>query len=380
MNFFKVERNLAMLLLLGAILGAGIANSGGFLLLDQIKSTSFGLADFSMTFEGWVYNFGIPAFFALVGLELRRELSDGLFQNRKALLVPALAALGGVLVPAVLYLAVVGLDSTSSSGWPIPTATDVTFALAVLLVFGKKLPAEARTFLLAFAIIDDVIGILIITVMYSGSLQITPAISAIVALLIFYALGMVFIRSSGRSLRFALGVIMCSLAFEAVYQTLASGIQPTIAGLLIGLLVPISVNPKLENLLHPWIAGLVLPVFAFMATGITINLNDVWSQQVFWAVLTRPLGKVLGITLGAYLAYKITKPIPNLPMPMVLRLSVLGGIGFTVSLLICQITFTLDPAAKSAAVASTLIATLISAIAGAVVLLTAHGAEARNGS
>ena len=368
MNFFKVERNLAVLLLLASMAGLAIANLGGLQGLEAFETINLGFPGLNLTLQGWIYNFGIPSFFALIGLELRREFHSGVFQDRKATLAPVLAAVFGVFVPAAMYLAVTGANSPESAGWPIPTATDVTFALAVYMLFGKKLPRSARVFLLAFAIIDDVIGILIITCLYSGAISLGPALLALSLLMAFAGLGIVLNRDGNAIRRALLGAVMVCVAVLTIDQTLAAGIQPTIAGVLLGLLVPVKIGPRIENALHPWIAGLVLPTFALMAAGVPIVFSSALQEPVFWAILTRPIGKVLGITLGAYIAYRAVGPIKDLPLKTVFRVSFLGGIGFTVSLLFCQISFTLQPGVRSAATAATLLAAVISATAGAIAL------------
>jgi len=367
-NFFKVERNLAALLLLATMVGLAMANFGGYRALEAIETINLGVPYFSLTLQGWIYDFGIPAFFALIGLELRREFHSGVFQDRKAILPPVLAGMFGVVVPAVLYLAVTGANSPESVGWPIPTATDVTFALAVYMVFGKKLPRSARVFLLAFAIIDDVIGILIITFLYSGAMSVGPALMALSLFIVFAALGIGLSRVSNTIWRALISTAMVVVAFLTIYQTLAAGIQPTIAGVVLGLLVPVKIGTRIQNAMHPWVAGLVLPTFALMAAGVPVVFSSALGEPVFWAILTRPFGKVLGITLGAYVAYRISGPIKDLPMKTIFRVSFLGGIGFTVSLLFCQISFTMEPGIRSAATAATLFAAVISATAGAIAL------------
>jgi NhaA family Na+:H+ antiporter len=369
-NFFKVERNLAVLLLLATMVGLAMANFGGLATLETFETVDLGVPAFSLTLQGWIYNFGIPAFFALIGIELRREFQSGIFQDRKTIAAPALAALFGVAVPAILYLAVTGIGTEHSIGWPIPTATDVTFALAVYMVFGSKLPRSARVFLLAFAIIDDVIGILIITFLYSGAVSFGPAAIGLALLTTFALLGRGLNGATSHFWRILIGVAMAVVAFLTIYQTLVAGLQPTIAGVLLGLLVPVKSGARIENALHPWIAGLVLPAFALMAAGIPIVMGSALQEPVFWAILTRPIGKVVGITLGAYIAYKLIAPVKDLPMKTVFRVSFLGGIGFTVSLLFCQISFTMEPGVRSAATAATLFAAAISAVAGAIALKT----------
>jgi NhaA family Na+:H+ antiporter len=369
-NFFKVERNLAVLLLLATMVGLAMANFGAMKTVETVETIDLGISTFSFTLQGWIYNFGIPAFFALIGLELRREFHTGIFQDRKALLAPVLSAVLGVAFPAALYLAIAGVHGRNSLGWPIPTATDVTFALAVYMLFGKKLPRSARVFLLAFAIIDDVIGILIITFLYSGAVSAIPSFFALMSVVAFAVLGLGITRVGSSFLRTLIGIAMVTTACLTVYLTLAAGIQPTIAGVLLGLLVPVKTGTRVETAMHPWIAGLVLPAFAFMAAAVPVSFGSALQEPVFWAILTRPIGKVVGITLGAYIAYKFVGPVKDLPMKTVFRVSFLGGIGFTVSLLFCQISFTMEPGIRSAATAATLVAAAISAVAGAIALKT----------
>ncbi len=360
-------------MLLAAIAGLVWANSPLWLGLEAFKSMTFGFADATYTLEGWVYNFGIPAFFFLVGLELKREFTFGALKRPTALLVPGFAAVCGVVLPAAAFLFVTAGAGTASSGWPIPTATDVTFSLAILMLFGKSLPPIARTFLLSFAVIDDLIAIGIITVLFLGSPN-----PANLAGVIAYATAFVFVlklRMHGRLL-WAIRASAVILAILALYNAVTSGMQASVIGVVLGLLVPATQTQKVQETLHPWVAGLVLPLFALFAVGVNLGVMNVFTQTIFWAVMTRPLAKFAGVFLGGLLGQRISGEFKELGLSTLARVSVLAGIGFTISLLVAKLTFSLEPNLLISAVAATLVATLVSATAGALALVRAHRPKA----
>lgn len=362
-------------MLLAAVAGLVWANSPVWLGLETLKSITFGFADATFTLEGWVYNFGIPTFFFLVGLELKREFTSGALKKPKALLVPGLAAVWGVLLPAAAYLLVTaGSGATAAvAGWPIPTATDVTFSLAVLMLFGKALPTVARTFLLSFAVIDDLIAIGIITVLFLGSPN-----SANLAAVFAYATAFAFvlkIRSHGWLL-LTIRAAAVVLAILALYNAVTSGMQASVIGVVLGLLVPAAQTQKIQESLHPWVAALVLPLFALFAVGVNLGDINVFTQAIFWAVMTRPLAKFAGVFIGGLLGQRISGEFKELNPATLARVSVLAGIGFTISLLVAKLTFSLEPTLLISAVAATLLATSVSAIAGALALVRAHRPKA----
>jgi NhaA family Na+:H+ antiporter len=369
MRFFRVERNASLLMLLSALAGLIWANSPFWLALDEFKNTTFGLRNVSFTFEGWVYNFGIPVFFFLVGLELKREFTQGVLSSPKAVLVPGFAALFGVVMPALAYLAVVGPDRTAAAGWPIPTATDVTFSLAILLIFGKSLPPVARTFLLSFAVIDDLIAIGVITVLFLGSPNLNSLAWAAGCALLFTVVARIPATGSWRIAELILGT---AAAILAIYFTVVSGMQASIMGVALGLLVPGARTKRIQDVLHPWVATLVLPVFALLAVGVNLGNVNVLTQAVFWAIMTRPIAKFLGVFFGGMLGKLVTGGFSDLTPRLLARVATLAGIGFTISLLVAKLTFGLEPAMQTAAVAGTLLATLISAVIGALALVRAH--------
>jgi NhaA family Na+:H+ antiporter len=371
MKFFRVERNTSLLMVLAAVAGLAWANSPLWLGLDQLRNLTFGISSIQFTLEGWIYNFGIPAFFFLVGLELKREFTSGVLRKPRAVLVPGLAALLGVILPALTYLVVAGGDSTAATGWPIPTATDVTFSLAVLLIFGKTLPPVARTFLLSFAVIDDLVAITIITVLFLGNPGPVSLAWAVAYALMFAAL----VRISSSSF-WKLGICLLAgfAALLALYFTVISGMQASVMGVVLGLLVPARFTKQIQEALHPWIATLVLPLFALFAVGVNLGQGNLLGEPVFWAVMTRPVSKFLGVLSGGLLGKRISGEFRELSTSVLARVAILAGIGFTISLLVARLTFGLEPAMQTAAVAGTLLATLVSASIGALALVRAHRA------
>ena len=296
-RFIRVERNAALLLVVAGILGLVISNStGSTLVTSQVAELSHYL---------------LCLFFFLVGLELKRELTGGVFSNKKSLLVPLLAAVFGALLPAVAYAAVTLNHPIAQKGWAIPMATDITFALAVFSFFSKKFTRGARGFLLAFAIIDDILAIIVIAVFLGA-----PIIS---------------------------GALVTGSA-------------------LLGLLIPARRVERLENLIHPIVAYLVLPPFAFTALSlpITSSISSVVLSVVGIGIILRVLGKIMGITFGAWLGVRLSGIKAELSILDYFQISILGGIGFTVSLLVTDLVFTKGSIEHSQAIVASGLAALIS--------------------
>lgn len=296
-RFIRVERNAALLLVVAGILGLVISNSTGS------NPVTIQMAELS--------HYLLCLFFFLVGLELKRELTGGVFSDKKSLLVPLLAAVFGALLPAVAYAAVTLNHPIAQKGWAIPMATDITFALAVFSFFSKKFTRGARGFLLAFAIIDDILAIVVIAVFLGA-----PIIS---------------------------GALVTGSA-------------------LLGLLIPARRVERLENLIHPIVAYLVLPLFAFTALSlpITSSISSVVLSVVGIGILLRVLGKIMGITFGAWLGVRLSGIKAELSIFDYFQISILGGIGFTVSLLVTDLVFTKGSIEHSQAIVASGLAALIS--------------------
>jgi len=297
-RFIQVERNAALLLVAAGLLGLLVANlSGASIVSDQVAELS---------------HYSLCLFFFLVGLELKRELTGGVFTNKKSLLVPLLAAVFGAVLPAILYFLITQNNPAAQNGWAIPMATDITFALAVFSFFSRKFSKGARGFLLAFAIIDDILAIIVIA-LFLGAPVLTGA--------------------------------------------LVTG------SALLGLLIPTKKIPKLENMIHPFVAYIVLPLFAFTALSlpIGISIGSVLASVVGVGILLRVIGKVVGISFGAWLGLRLSGTQSDLNLRDYVQISILGGIGFTVSLLVTDLVFTKGSVEHSQAVVASLLAALIAA-------------------
>jgi NhaA family Na+:H+ antiporter len=309
LRFIKVERNAALLLVLAGLLGLSLANLPATVTFVQ------GLGALHQVSE-----YLLCLFFFLVGLELKRELTEGTFKNRRALLVPLLAAVMGALVPAAIYYLVTQSDSIARGGWAIPMATDITFALAVFSIFATSMPSGSRQFLMAFAIIDDILAIVVIALFLGAPIQ--------------------------------TGALVTGSA-------------------LLGLLIPTKYSKSLEEKLHPWVAYLVLPLFAFNALAVEVNISlvSVVTSVVGFAILLRVFGKVVGITFGAWLGSLLVRKSGEKALALAdyARISVLGGIGFTVAFLVNDIVFNDYELEHAQALVASLLAAVLASVIAAIV-------------
>jgi Na+:H+ antiporter, NhaA family len=343
MSLLRSERYSAALLLAAALLGLLVANSplGPALLDAKDAHIGFPLLGLDLSVGHWISDGLLALFFFLVAIELKYELTAGELNSPSKAIAPAIAAAGGVLVPAGLYLLVAG-GSGYAGGWPIPTATDIAFALGVLAVFGKNLPGGVRVFLLALAILDDLIAILIIALFFTHGVSLPFLLGAIVAIALFGWLGMRFARNARglHRLRLAAMILLALLAWYLVYR---SGVHATIAGVALGFALPRRPAARTVHVLEPYSNGVVLPLFAFSAAAVAIPAVGLHELSApFWGILLAlPVGKLVGITLGGWLASALWRRHggAGLGLPNVLTVAALGGIGFTVSLLMNELAF-----------------------------------------
>ncbi|WP_158693107.1 Na+/H+ antiporter NhaA [Streptomyces viridochromogenes] len=338
------------------------------------QKVSFGGGEARVTHDlrHWVNDGLMVLFFFVIGLEIKRELAVGELRDRRAAMLPALAAVGGVVVPALLYVAVVG-GGEAGRGWGIPMATDIAFAVGILALLGRRTSTGAKLFLLSVAIVDDILAIGVIAIFYTERLKLWWLAGAVAGLLV--AAGM---RRLGVNLPWAyvpVGVLVW-------FATLESGVHATLAGVALGLLTPArpvagrNVLDDLERSLHPVSAFLVVPVFALANAGVDLRggaLGDAYGQAVTWAIIAGlVLGKIIGIGGVTYLVRRLGWGA--LPAGMhhreILGTAALGGIGFTVSLFITDLAFT-DAALIAQAKVGILTASTIAALAGTALLLTA---------
>ena len=327
-----------------------------------------------------VGTFGIAAFFFLVGLELKRELRGGNLSPARNLIAPFLAALLGVALPAIWYVCL-NWGTPGISGWPIPTATDVTFALAVFVLFGSALPKAARTFLLSFAVIDDVIAVLVIAVVFQGSHANSPfGLAPVVgSTCLFVAASR--LRPAER-FKFSVTVLSALSWLSAVFFTGLAGVEPALMGLVLAFAVRRERIHAIEAKLNALVSYVALPLFGLYASSVVLPEASILNSAVFWGVVVRPVWKFLGVFLGGWVGMHFASEKMKLRTVDLAKVAVLGGIGFTVSLLVANIAFGAgrNSADQAGAVVGTFIASAISMVAGALVLSSGHRSEATHGS
>jgi NhaA family Na+:H+ antiporter len=357
----------AALLLAAAALGLLFAN---LLTHDAIAAVLDGRiaipgTALDLTVHEWVADGLLAIFFLVVAIELRHELTHGELNSLSKAVQPAIAAGGGVLVPILIYLLVAGGGQTHV-GWPIPTATDIAFALGVLAMFGKGLPSAVRVFLLALAILDDIIGIVFIAVLFAHDVDWLMFGLSVAAVVVFWALSHWLHATGHPGIAVAMGVVGV-----AAWGCMAlSGIHATIAGVLLGLAMAPVPAERVRHALEPTVNGLILPVFAFVAAFVVIpHVSPMQLSPAFWGILIAlPVGKVIGITVFGWLSLQIRPrgTAPALVLPDLIAAGVLGGIGFTVSLLLANLAFTTDAALRDEAILGVLGGSLIALVLSGV--------------
>ena len=347
-KFFLLESASGILLIIAALLALLLANSPlasyyhDFLATDiQVRIASL---DLHKPLFLWINDGLMALFFLLIGMEVKREMIDGALSTRAQAVFPAIAALGGMLAPALIYLLLNQGNPETQSGWAIPAATDIAFALGVMALLGKRVPTSLKVFLLALAIIDDLGVILIIALFYTAELNMMAlAIAGAATLLLFW------MNRRGVD-RLSLYLLVGTVLWVAV---LKSGVHATLAGVILGFMIPnqgrryVSPLKHLEHKLHPWSAYLILPLFAFANAGVSlsgVSLASLASPVPLGIMCGLFIGKPLGISLISWLA--VTLGIARLPagcnMRHVVAVSVLCGIGFTMSIFIASLAFGVD--------------------------------------
>jgi len=368
------------LLLGAAVLALLFANSGLAHIYFTLVNTEIGPAalHLHLTVEEWAADGLLAVFFFVAGLELKHEFVAGSLQNLRVAIVPVAAALCGMAVPAIIY----ALASTAAAsgpnpalhGWGIPMATDIAFALAVLAVLGRGLPASLRSFLLTLAVVDDLGAITVIAVFYTDKVYFIYLLIAIAALAGYWYAQRMRVRTAW---------LYVPLALIAWWAMHASGVHATVTGIALGLLTRVerddgeaeAPGEQLEHSFRPISAGVCVPVFAFLAAGVdirTIGLSHlVHSPVAIGVVLGLVVGKPVGVIAGAEFTRRISgiKRSQAVHSADLLAIGLLAGIGFTVSLLVTELAFPPGPLEEEGKTA-VLVASVASALLAGVVLLT----------
>ena len=310
----------------------------------------------------------MAVFFLLVGMEVKREFVEGRLSSKQARRLPIIAAVAGMAVPALVYLAVLGFDPNLAHGWAIPTATDIAFAIAVLAILGTHAPPSVKVLLVSIAVVDDVGAVAIIAIAYTDSVN-TLALLAAAGVVVFMAL--LNMMGARRSWPYLVGFAVLW------WLVLSSGIHATIAGVLAALTIPLGPGEKhstlehLEHKIHPWAMFGIVPLFGFVSAGVHLPWTGVVFEPLPMAVL---LGLFVGKQLGVFAAIRIGDAFgvccrpENASWPQIYGASVLCGVGFTMSLFVSALAFPDQPDAADAAKIGILAGSLLSALLGWAVL------------
>ncbi|WP_449471435.1 Na+/H+ antiporter NhaA [Sphingobium chungangianum] len=374
--FLAAEAAGGIILIAAAALGMLVANSA--LSADYFHTLHIDLAGLSLLH--WINDGLMALFFLIVGLEIKREVLDGQLARWPDRLLPGLAAAAGVVMPALIYVAINRGDATGLRGWAIPAATDIAFALGVLALLGPRVPGSLKIFLAAVAIIDDLIAVLIIALFYSGQLNLLPLALAVAGLACLALCNRAGVNSLWPYVLIGIFVWFC---------VLQSGIHATLAGVAVAMTIPLRKTPaapddqhsplsRLEHGLHPWVAYAIVPLFGFANAGVSLSgvaPDDLAQPVPLGIALGLFAGKQLGIFGTVWLLSRLgwaSRPAHS-TWTQVYGVALLCGIGFTMSLFIGGLAFAPHPDTGDAAKLGILLGSLASATAGFLVLRLAPG-------
>lgn len=346
-RFLRIEAASGIVLVVAAVIALVWANSPWASSYQALWHTPIGVTLGPWSFERdlhfWINDGLMAIFFFVVGLEIRREMVRGVLSDLRRASLPLAAALGGMAVPALIYLAF-NAGAPSASGWGVPMATDIAFAVGVLALLGKRVPPAMRVLLLALAVIDDLGAILVIALFYSSGLSGTGFLVAALGVL-----GIMLMRGFG--VRHPLLYVPAALVVWG--GTYAAGVHPTVAGVLLGLMTPVfaweqheSVSPaeRLEHALHGWVAWAIMPLFALANAGVPLGgaaLDGATLPVMLGVILGLGLGKPIGVMLAAWLCVRLGLSVlpAGITWRHILVVGLVAGIGFTMAIFIAQLAF-----------------------------------------
>ena len=345
-EFIRLETSGGIILMIAAVLAMIIANSPLATAYDAILGTyiKVGIGSFEIAKPAilWINDGLMAIFFFLVGLEIKREVLAGELSSFDKAILPIMAAIGGMAVPGLIFAIINWGTPENLNGWAIPTATDIAFALGILALIGSRAPVALKIFLLAIAIIDDLGAIVIIAVFYTSQLSINALTISMLGFAVAIVLNRMGIQRTAPYL--LVGIVMWVFVLK-------SGVHATLAGVLIALTIPLkSKNEdeallyKMEHGLHPWVAFLILPIFAFANAGVNftgIGIDDLLQPLTLGIAVGLFLGKQIGVFLATWIGVKsgIARLPENVTWRHVYGVACLTGVGFTMSLFIGSLAF-----------------------------------------
>ncbi len=374
--FFKLEAASGLILLFAAIIALIISNSNlSELYFSTLNNYLFiGINDFGLKLSviHWINDALMAIFFFFVTLEIKREFLQGELSNIKQALLPIIAAVGGMLVPALIYVFINFDDSTTLNGWAIPSATDIAFSLGVLSLLGKRVPISLKVFLTALAIIDDLGAIVIIALFYSGDLSIKYLILMLVAFIILLIINKFNIK------KFLPYLIVGLFLWDFTHN---SGIHATIAGVLLAMTIPhrdkekdFSLLIKVEHAISPYVAFCIMPLFAFANAGVSLDglsFSSLLDKVPLGILLGLFVGKQLGVFVFSYVSIKmkIAQMPNNTNWFNLYGVGILTGIGFTMSLFVGNLAFVENMQYMDGVKIGVLTGSLLSTLAGYFLIL-----------
>ena len=374
-KFFKLKSAPGILLFVSAIVAILVENSFLSDLYSKLLHSSININIYNFSIEKdlhhWINDGLMAIFFLLIGLEIKKELVQGHLSTREQFSLPVVAAIGGITIPAIIYISLNFGNEVTTNGWAIPTATDIAFALGVVTLLGNRIPISLKVTLVAIAIIDDLIAIIIIASFYASDLSINYLFFAAIATFILFVL-------NNRKINNLLPYVILGILLWVF--VLKSGIHASLAGVLLAQFIPIKPKDtsahsplyKLEHSIKPWVNFIILPIFAFANAGVSFSgmkLNLLWDPVTLGIILGLFFGKQIGVMLFTYLGsiLKICKLPSDISWAQYYGLSLLTGIGFTMSLFIGSLAFT-DPEYQTSVRLGVLIASLLAGIFGYLTL------------
>jgi len=382
--FFHHEAAGGLLLVVAALVALLASNSPLAWLYDGFLHTPVGVRVGDLALDKsllhWINDGLMAIFFFLVGLEIKRELLQGELSTFGQAVLPAIAAIGGMVAPAIIYVAINTGDPVALRGWAIPTATDIAFAVGVLALLGPRIPSSLKIFLLALAIIDDLGAIIIIALFYTDNLSLLSLSLALAGIVVLAALNARGVTRLAPYLLTGIFIWVC---------VLKSGVHATLAGVAVALAIPLtsraegepSLLEQLEESLHPWVAFAVLPLFAFANAGVSLqglSLENLLEPIPLGIAAGLFAGKAIGVFGATWIAVMgglADKP-DGATWVQILGIALLAGIGFTMSLFIGMLAFP-DPAEAASLRLGVLTGSLLSAVAGFLILKAATRPSAR---
>ena len=385
LDFLRTESGAGVVLALAAVAGLVAANSpvadSYFALVGAQIPVRLGGFSETLTLEAWVRDGLMAVFFFVVGLEVKFEVLRGEFSSPRRLAAPLLAAVGGMAGPALVYLALNSGAGGAPRGWPIPTPTDLAFALAALAIFAGRLPQSLRLFLLTLAVADDIGAVALIAVVFSTHLDLTSAAAA----------ALILLALAGASSAIRIPRFLYALAFVGVWAlTLRSGVSTSVAAFACALVVPVeprrseteSTLKTFLDALHPYVAYLILPLFAFVSAGVplaALSIRSLLAPPALGVALGLMVGKPLGVFLMVFAAAALRlgrRPLGATWLEM-LGVSLLCGAGFTLSFFLSSLAF--GPTQQAALRAAVILASTVSVLAGGALLTRLQALRAARG-